>query len=185
MKHFLFLSLIFLSISIFSQSKSTTRKKSSSKNYLSKKSVSASQTPGAVVKEYETLNTREEPPVSNSKSEAETQKENIQIYGTSDVEIRPEFSRSQKFCDQYVASNYQYSSEMTENQLKGTIMSSFVVEKDGSLTDIKILSGLSHGTENEMLRVFKSMSNWQPALLNNDKVRCLVKISIEIDATKL
>jgi protein TonB len=48
---------------------------------------------------------------------------------------------------------------------------SFIVEKDGSLSDIKVLRGIGGGLDEEAVRVLKSSPNWKPGIMNGRPVR--------------
>ncbi len=50
---------------------------------------------------------------------------------------------------------------------------SFVVEKDGSLTDIKVVRGIGGGCDEEATRVLKNSPHWTPGVQNGRKVRRL------------
>ena len=59
-----------------------------------------------------------------------------------------------------------------EPGLKGKVTVSFVVEKDGSLTDIKVLKDIGYGSGREAERVMRKSPKWTPAEQNGRKVRC-------------
>ena len=73
---------------------------------------------------------------------------------------------------------------MKEAELKGRIFISFIVEQDGSITNIKIIRGLGFGTDVEALRIIKRMPKWNPGEQNGKKVRCSYTVPITIYATK-
>ena len=114
----------------------------------------------------------------------EEQEDDNTIYNTAGIEVQPEFPGGNSSLFPFISKNFKYSDEMIENELKGRCIASFVVEKDGSISDIKIIRGLGFGTENEILRVLKSMPKWLPAEQNGKKVRCSYMLPIAIYATK-
>jgi periplasmic protein TonB len=57
---------------------------------------------------------------------------------------------------------------------------SFVVEKDGSFTEIKVLRNPGYGAGEEAVRVLKSMPNWKPAVQNGSSVRSQFTFPITI-----
>lgn len=90
------------------------------------------------------------------------------VYPFAGVEVRPEFpGGTQKFLE-FAAKNYKMPEEAG---LKGKVYVSFVVEKDGSLTDIKVIRDIGYGTGKEAVRVVKLSPKWSPAELNGKKVR--------------
>ena len=64
--------------------------------------------------------------------------------------------------------------------MKGKIFIQFVVEKDGSLTDIKVMRDLGYGTGAEAIRVLKKSPKWKPGIQNGRAVRVLYSLPISI-----
>ena len=62
----------------------------------------------------------------------------------------------------FIRDNIKYPEEARKQDVKGTVYVSFVVEKDGSLSKIKILRGIGSGCDKEVLRVMKLMPKWMP-----------------------
>lgn len=112
----------------------------------------------------------------------QTEDEN-KIYQASSVMTLPDFPGGIKAFSSYITKNIVISDEMKSEKIRGKVIASFVVEKDGSTTDIKILREVGFGTGNEALRVLKNMPKWLPAELNGKKVRCNYNIPILFDAT--
>ncbi|MFV5687344.1 energy transducer TonB [Flavobacterium sp. ZT3R25] len=99
------------------------------------------------------------------------------IYTKGRVEVHPEFPRGIEKFYAFVAKNYKMPDE---EGLNGTVFVIFVVEKDGQLTDIKILKDIGYGTGKEAIRVLKLSSKWKPAELNGKKVRCSYSLPITL-----
>lgn len=106
------------------------------------------------------------------------------IYNTAGIEVKPEFPGGNNKLASYISNNFVYTDEMKEAELKGKVFVSFVVERDGYLTDIKIIRGLGYGTEEAVLRILKRMPRWMPGEQNGKKVRCAYSFPITIYATK-
>lgn len=99
------------------------------------------------------------------------------IYSTAGIEVQPEYPGGiQKFYA-FVGKNYQMPEE---EGLKGKVYVSFVVEKDGTLTDIKVIRDIGYGTGKEAIRVLKSSPKWSPAEQNGKKVRCAYTLPISL-----
>ena len=96
------------------------------------------------------------------------------VYTT--VEVKPEFPGGQEMFFKYVAKNFVIPAE-SPSSVK--IFISFIVEKDGSLTDIKVLRDSGYGTGKEAVRVIRSSPKWKPGLQNGKAVR--VKYSVPIN----
>ncbi|QNL48563.1 energy transducer TonB [Olivibacter sp. SDN3] len=95
------------------------------------------------------------------------------------VEVDPLFPGGMKAFANYVAKNYRFPSQAKERALKGRVILSFVVERDGSLTHIKILRDLGWGTGEEAVRLLQSSPKWKPGIQNGRAVR--VSYSLPID----
>jgi protein TonB len=61
---------------------------------------------------------------------------------------------------------------------QGTVYTSFIVEKDGSISNVKILRGIGNGCDEETLRIIKAMPKWKPGKQMNTIVRVQVKIPV-------
>lgn len=72
---------------------------------------------------------------------------------------------------QYIQKNLKYPSIARENGVQGTAVLSFVVEKDGSIKETKIVRDPGAGCGDEALRVIKSMPSWIPGKQRNKNVR--------------
>ena len=103
------------------------------------------------------------------------------IYNTAGIEVRPDFPGGlQKFYDFF---NANYKLPETEDVIKGKIFVTFVVEKDGTITDVKIIRDIGYGTGNEAIRVLKAAPKWNPGKHNGKLVRVLYSLPIAIDNT--
>lgn len=64
-----------------------------------------------------------------------------------------------------------YPPMASENNIQGKIIVSFIVEKDGKLTDIQVLRGLGYGLDEAVVKQLKSCPRWTPAIQNGKPVR--------------
>ncbi len=71
----------------------------------------------------------------------------------------------------YVGTNYVYPKEAEDANVNGRMIMTFVVEKDGSLSDIKSVRDLGFGTGEEAIRVLKNSPKWKPGMQNGHVVR--------------
>nr|WP_255563665.1 energy transducer TonB [Mucilaginibacter rivuli] len=78
----------------------------------------------------------------------------------------------------FINSKIIYPAEDKKNEVQGRVIAQFVVEKDGSLSNIKILSQPSVTLGNEAIRVLKLSSKWTPGLQNGSAVRVRYTIPI-------
>ena len=107
--------------------------------------------------------------------------EDNEIYNTAGIEVKPDFPGGIEKFYKFVAKNYQTPEE---EGLKGKVFVSFVVEKDGSLTDIKVIRDIGYGTGKEAIRVLKSCPKWNPGEQNGKKVRVLYSLPINIQSAE-
>jgi len=105
--------------------------------------------------------------------------EDNNIYNTAGIEVKPDFPGGIEKFYKFVAKNYEIPEE---EGLKGKVFVSFVVEKDGSLTDIKVIRDIGYGTGKEAIRVLKACPRWTPGEQNGKKVRVLYSLPINIQS---
>lgn len=84
----------------------------------------------------------------------------------------------------YIGSNYVAPKAAVDAKVSGRIELTFVVERDGSITDVKILSDLKHGTGEEAIRVLKGSPKWKPGLHNGETVRVQYTLPIVLNLSK-
>jgi protein TonB len=103
------------------------------------------------------------------------------VYNVAGIEVKPDFPGGlQKFYD-FVGKNYQTPEE---EGLKGKVYVTFVVEKDGSLTDIKVVRDIGYGTGKEAIRVLSKSPKWSPGEQNGKRVRCTFSLPISIQSAE-
>lgn len=101
------------------------------------------------------------------------------IYNTAGIEVKPEFPGGMNEFYKFIATNYV---SPQEKGLAGKVYVTFVVEKDGSLSDIKVLRDIGYGTGKEAIRVLKLSPKWMSGEQNGKKVRCTYSLPIAIMA---
>ncbi|MBP4139899.1 energy transducer TonB [Flavobacterium geliluteum] len=107
--------------------------------------------------------------------------EDNQVYNTAGIEVKPDFPGGIEKFYKFVGNNYKTPEE---EGLKGKVYVTFVVEKDGSLTDIKVLRDIGYGTGAEAIRVLKKCPRWTPGEQNGKKVRVLYSLPITIQSAE-
>ncbi len=99
------------------------------------------------------------------------------VYVSQQIETKPEFPGGVKEFYKLIAKNYRTPNV---SALSGTVIVSFVIEKDGTLTELKVLRDLGYGTGEEAIRVLKMSPLWQPGRQSGQPVRCSYTIPIKI-----
>ncbi|MEC3879412.1 energy transducer TonB [Parapedobacter sp. 10938] len=100
------------------------------------------------------------------------------------VEIEPAFPGGIEAFLNYVQKNYRYPARAVESGVKGKIILSFIVERDGSLTDIRIVRDLKFGTGDEAVRLLKASPRWTPGVQNGREVRVAYTLPIALDLSQ-
>ena len=72
----------------------------------------------------------------------------------------------------------QYPQEAKENKIQGRVTVSFVVEKDGTLTDVKVIGNPYKYISEEAVRVVKAMPKWNPAKIKGKIVRSRFRLPV-------
>lgn len=103
------------------------------------------------------------------------------VYDFVSIEKQPDFPGGMAKFYSYVGKSLKYPSMAVENNVQGKVFLSFVVEKDGKLTDIVVTRGIGSGCDEEAVRVLKSSPRWTPGIQNGKPVR--VKYNININFT--
>jgi TonB family protein len=94
------------------------------------------------------------------------------------VEKQPEFPGGVSAFYQYLGKNIKYPKEAWRDKIQGKVFLSFIVEKDGRLTDVKITRGLSAETNAEALRVVSASPKWSPGIQFGVPVRVKYNINV-------
>ncbi len=87
------------------------------------------------------------------------------------VESMPEFKGGMQQLYTYLGNNIKYPVMAKESGIQGKVYVTFVVEKDGSITDVKVLRGIGGGCDEEAVRVVQSMPRWSPGKQRGKPVR--------------
>lgn len=92
------------------------------------------------------------------------------------VEHEPHFDGGVNGFKRYLANNLIYPEKARLHNIKGDVVVDFVVEKDGSLSDLKIRRGQSAEIDAEALRLMKNSPKWIPGIQNGNTVRVAISV---------
>lgn len=95
-----------------------------------------------------------------------------EIFNVIDVDQKPHFVGGESEMYKWLSANIMYPPEALERGATGKIIVSFVIEKDGRITNARIVRGKDPSLDKEALRIVKKMPNWEPALHRGVPVRC-------------
>lgn len=94
------------------------------------------------------------------------------------VEENPEFEGGMPALYQYLSQNIHYPKEARENHIQGKVFVSFVIEKDGTVSNAKVLRKIGGGCDEEALRVVQAMPKWKPGRQQGKPVRVQFNLPI-------
>lgn len=78
------------------------------------------------------------------------------------VEEMPSFPGGQGAMFEFIANNIQYPIVAEENGVQGRVLVSFVIKKDGSLSNVRVVKSVDPALDKEAVRLIKSMPKWIP-----------------------
>ena len=87
------------------------------------------------------------------------------------AEVMPEYPGGEQAMMKFVADNVKYPQDARDKEISGRVLVSFVVEKDGSIGDVKVVKGIGGGCDEEAVRVVNAMPNWKPGMDKGKPVR--------------
>lgn len=87
------------------------------------------------------------------------------------VEVMPQYPGGQIAMLQYLMKNIKYPEQAMKEGIQGRVAVSFIVEKDGSISDVKPVLSVHPLLNKEAVRVVKSMPKWSPGKHNGKPVR--------------
>lgn len=87
------------------------------------------------------------------------------------VEQMPSFPGGQSALMQWLSNNIKYPTVAEENGVQGRVVCTFVVERDGSITNVQVVRGVDPSLDKEAVRVLRAMPKWNPGTQNGTPVR--------------
>lgn len=87
------------------------------------------------------------------------------------VEEQPEFPGGQAAMMKFLSDNIRYPVIAQENGIQGRVICNFVVERDGSITDVQVVRGQDPSLDREAIRVIQQMPRWKPGKQRGSAVR--------------
>jgi hypothetical protein len=99
------------------------------------------------------------------------------VYNTAGLTEKPEFQGGMELFYKFVGENFRAPEK---EGLKGRVYVTFIVEKDGSITDVKTIRDIGYGTGEEAIRVLNICPKWTPGKIIDEPVRTLYSLPITI-----
>ena len=94
------------------------------------------------------------------------------------VEDLPQFPGGAAEFMKWLTKNLKYPATAQNQKVKGRVVAEFIVNKDGSVSDLQVVEHLNLACDNEVLRVLRMMPNWEPGLM--DAKPCRTKVCIPV-----
>lgn len=87
------------------------------------------------------------------------------------VEENPEYPGGNSAMMKFLSDNIKYPVIAQENGIQGRVITTFVVERDGSITDVQVVRGVDPSLDREAIRVIQTMPKWKPGKQRGSTVR--------------
>jgi hypothetical protein len=113
----------------------------------------------------------------------ENDEQNETLVHPSKFERQAQFHAGMKGFYKLFYTHFNVTDAAYENKVKGTLVLTFNIEIDGSLSDIAVSKDLGYGLGEEAVRVLKKMPNWVPALYKGEPIRQIFALPIAINCT--
>lgn len=107
---------------------------------------------------------------SKSKEE-QNESESNKIFNGDDVDQQPSFPGGTNAFNTFIVSNLKYPVVAQENGIQGRVVVKFIVEKDGSISNVEVDRSVYPSLDNEAMRVIKNMPKWIPGQINGKAVK--------------
>lgn len=101
----------------------------------------------------------------------QTEQKQEPVYEQDKVEQKAEFTGGMMKQIEFMMQNLKYPKEAEKDGASGTVRVHFIVEKDGTLTDVKVPDSVHKALDAEAIRLVKAMPKWTPAQLKGKAVR--------------
>lgn len=100
------------------------------------------------------------------------------------VEEQAEFPGGMDSLYAYIVKNLKYPEQAKEKGIQGRVFVQFVIEKDGSISNVKILRGIGGGCEEAAVEMVKNMPKWKPGKQRGKPVRYQYVLPIKFELPK-
>ena len=99
------------------------------------------------------------------------------IFGV--VEENAQFRGGEEACLKWLSEHVQYPAEARQKGIEGRVLISFIVERNGTITDVKTLRSPDESLAKEAERVVKMMPKWKPARQGNKTIRSRFQLPVQ------
>lgn len=117
------------------------------------------------------INYKSESKKKNVIKEEQNESESNKIFNGDDVDQQPSFPGGTNALNTFIVSNLKYPVFAQEKGIQGRVVVKFIVEKDGSISNVEVDRSVNPGLDNEAMRVVKAMPKWIPGQINGKAVK--------------
>ena len=104
------------------------------------------------------------------------------VVSFNDCDVKPIFLNSQdpaQFLQRWVYQYLKYPQSAVEEGVQGRVVVDFIIDKDGKVTDARVIRSVDPRLDEEALRVVNASPKWRPGRVNGEKVRTSMTLPIE------
>lgn len=95
-----------------------------------------------------------------------------------------QFAGGQELLDTWIGEQLQYPERAAVRHIEGTVLVTFIIEADGTISSARLRSGLDRDCNEEALRVIRNMPRWTPATINGKAVASGKTLRIDFRLTR-
>lgn len=99
------------------------------------------------------------------------------------VDEMPQFPTGEEGLGKFISEYIKYPSRAKDEGIQGRILCSFIIRKDGAVSNLEVINGLDNDLDNEALRVLSMMPKWMPGKNDNKvvSVKCILPIDFTLE----
>ena len=104
------------------------------------------------------------------------------VVSCNDCDMPPLFLNSadpRKFMQEWVYKYLKYPESAIREGIQGRVMVDFIIDKDGKVTDVRVIKGVSEELDAEAVKVISASPKWKPGRMNGNKVRASMTVPVE------
>lgn len=109
------------------------------------------------------------------------------VVSFNDCDVKPMFLNStdpQQFLQKWVYQYLKYPQYAVENGIQGRVLVDFIIDKNGNVTDVRVVRGVAASLDEEAVRVISASPKWKPGKVNGVKVRTSMTLPVEFRLEK-
>lgn len=99
-------------------------------------------------------------------------------FSSAALDVAPEFPGGQDALMKFLGDNLRYTSIAREMNISGRVYASFIINEHGKTEGVKIMRGLGHGMDEEVVRVIGLMPDWKPGKYHNRNVKTIFMLPV-------